>query len=849
MNSEQWQRVQELLEAALELEPAERDGYLREHCDDDAVRREVEAMLDVHDGPATLRIEKRLVNDSASPHVDDLTGSRAGAYRLDRRIGAGGMGEVYLAERDDDQYRQQVAVKVIRGGLIGQEAIDRFRQERQILASLDHPNIARVIDGGTTEESRPYFVMEYIDGATITHYCDRNRLKTEERLELFLQVCAGIQHAHQKGVIHRDLKPSNVLVAEGGTPKIIDFGVAKTVGSDAPDHSRFTQLGQIIGTPEYMSPEQATFDGPSLDTRTDVYSLGVLLYEMLVGALPFDAESFRSSGFEEICRRIRQDTPTRPSARLSTLGNGLTEAAQNRRTDARSLRKQLSGELDWIVMKALEKDPDQRYASPHELAADLTRHRAGEAVLAGPPSATYRLSKFIRRYRVGVATAGLILVALVAGGAVATWQAVRATRAEAAAQRETRTSQRVADFLVSLFESSSPAEARGADITARELLERGQRQIADGLDDEPRVRVRLLNTMSQVNAALGLYDRSLDLAQQAATIERAESGELSDPATLIRLGTAYGETGDDTEAFRLLEEALRIREEKLGPDDPAVADVLYQIGTFRLRRREYPLARPLLQRALTIREAALGPNDVEVARCLMGLAIANGERIDGGSPDIALPLLKRARTIFEAGLPPDHPTLADVIESIALQESNLGHRDEALALLEQSLEMRRRVLEPDHPFIANSLWNIGRIHVDGGEIDLALPLYEEALRIRQASLGPDHVKTAALMESTGIAWAMKGDLERAREYLEGSLEINETQLGPENRETLETVTNLATLAAFEKDYEDTLRLLRRSADGTYLAPHHLAHAVFDPLREDPEFQALEQKALQNAPSE
>ena len=364
--------------------------------------------------------------ETVRPDSPDLP-ERVGPYRILERLGEGGMGVVYLAEQTRP-VRRKVALKVIKQGMDTKQVVARFEAERQALAMMDHASVAKVFDAGTTPHGRPYFVMEYVKGVPITEHCDRHRLSNRERLDLFMQVCEGVQHAHQKAIIHRDLKPSNVLVSEQDgkrLPKIIDFGVAKATAQKLTEKTMFTELGVLIGTPEYMSPEQAELTGEDVDTRTDVYSLGVILYELLVGALPFDSKDLRSGGYEGIRKKIREEEPHKPSKRLSTLGDKSTESATCRRVDLPTLQRQLRGDLDWITMRALEKDRSRRYGSPMEFAADIERYLKHEPVLASPPSAIYRTRKFVRRHRAGVAVVATGLLVLVAFAATMTVQARR----------------------------------------------------------------------------------------------------------------------------------------------------------------------------------------------------------------------------------------------------------------------------------------------------------------------------------------------------------------------------------------------------------------------------------------
>ena len=450
-------------------------------------------------------------------------GGTIGPYRILERLGEGGMGEVWLAEQTRP-IRRHVALKVIKAGMDTAQVVARFEAERQALALMDHPAIAKVFDAGATELGRPYFVMERVRGESLAAYCDRERLTIPQRLELFLQVCEGVQHAHQKGVIHRDLKPSNILVTvqdDRAVPKIIDFGVAKAISQPLTEHTLYTSVAGFVGTPEYMSPEQAELGGVDIDTRTDVYALGVILYELLTGVLPFDRRTLKDKSIDEIRRTIRESDPLRPSTRVTQLGEASTDVARTRGAQPSRLKGVLQGDLDWITMKALEKDRRRRYGSATELAADLRRYLTMQPVLASPPKTMYRLRKFVRRHRVGVATAaslaGLVIAAAVITGVHASRVAHERDRAnlEAAAARQ------VSDFLVGLFRVSDPSEARGSSLTAREILDKGAKDALETLQAQPELQSRLLATIGTVYTGLGSYRAAEPLLEQAvATLRR-----------------------------------------------------------------------------------------------------------------------------------------------------------------------------------------------------------------------------------------------------------------------------------------------------------------------------------------
>ncbi|HSG27159.1 MAG TPA: serine/threonine-protein kinase [Candidatus Krumholzibacterium sp.] len=554
---------QEFMDSALQKDPEKRLSSLGD-------------FVDKLRGPQKVRARMPEPEKIVPPKKVSLTekGGRIGQYRLLERVGVGGMGEVWAAMQEEPFHRK-VALKILKAGMDTEEVVARFEAERQALALMDHPCIAQVYDAGSTPAGRPFFAMEYVKGMGITEYCDKKKLSTPDRLKLFMSLCEGVQHAHHKAVIHRDLKPNNVIVTEiddKPVPKIIDFGVAKATASPLTEKKMHTHLGQLIGTPEYMSPEQAELTGEDIDTRTDIYSLGVILYELLAGVLPFASTQLREAGFDGIRKTIREVEPLKPSTMVTTLGDGSSQNAQLRRTDPDSLRSQLKGDLDWIIMKALDKEKNRRYASAMDLAADIQRHLDDEPVLASPPSKVYRVRKFIRRHKLGVTAGALVVLAVILGIAGTTIGMIRAINAEKLARRETETVRSVSTFMEGLFEVSDPGEARGNSITAREILDQGAERISRELADQPLVQARLMMTMGRVYRNLGLYDQSKALLEHALSLRRTELGdrdiEVSD--TCEELAALQGATGEFETALPLFEETLSIREELLGAEHPKV---------------------------------------------------------------------------------------------------------------------------------------------------------------------------------------------------------------------------------------------------------------------------------------
>ncbi|MEJ2703724.1 MAG: serine/threonine-protein kinase [Sedimentisphaerales bacterium] len=505
-------------------------------------------------------------------HQDPI-GSRIGPYKLLSVLGEGGFGIVYLAEQKQP-IRRQVALKVIKPGMDTKQVIARFEAERQALALLDHPNIAHVFEGGTTEESRPYFVMELVKGLPITIYCDHEKLSINERLELFRQVCEALQHAHQKGIIHRDIKPSNILVSiqeDQAVPKIIDFGIAKAISQPLTERTLFTEQGQLFGTPEYMSPEQAGMTVQDTDTRSDIYSLGVLLYELLTGSLPFDRKTFYSLAFDEILRVIREEDPPKPSTRLSSLGEDAQKAAKSRNTELRALTKRLHRELEWIPLKAIRKQRAQRYQSASEFAQDIQNYLDGNPLIAGPESVTYRLHKLVRRNRALVFGSAAVLLALLIGTVVSLVFAFGQSRARFEAERQARIAEAVVDFLnKDLLTSVDPAQAKGHEVTVREVLDAASGKIKDQFTDEPLVEASLRMTLADTYASLGEFERAEPLYLKALRIKKRVLGG-EHPDTLIsmnNLALLHYYQGRYGEAEALCLKTVKTMKRVLGEDHP-----------------------------------------------------------------------------------------------------------------------------------------------------------------------------------------------------------------------------------------------------------------------------------------
>ncbi|NNM31631.1 MAG: serine/threonine protein kinase, partial [Gemmatimonadetes bacterium] len=617
------------------------------------------------------------------PLQDEAEPKRIGPYRLIEVLGEGGMGVVWLADQSEP-VKRKVALKIIKLGMDTKEVVARFESERQALAVMDHPNIARVFDAGATEKGRPYFVMEWVHGIPVDEYCDNNKLDTKARIRLFLHICDAVQHAHQKGVVHRDLKPSNILVSvqdDHPVPKVIDFGIAKAMGRDLSDHTMVTTVGQIVGTPEYMSPEQADSSGMDIDTRTDVYSLGVTLYELLVGAKPFD---FQAKADFALGIKIREAAVLKPSTRLSRLDATQDVLAKYRGTTADALKKELKGDLDWIVLTALEKDRTRRYQTVNALAMELKRYLDNVPIVARPPSVAYRAGKFIKRNRVPVAAAAIAFVGAVGGAVAASVGFVRARAAEAVAQEEAATAEQVSDFLVGLFEISDPDRAQGDTITALTLLDQGAQKLRTELRDQPAVQARLLATIGRVYRTLGAYEEGASLLEDALAIQERDTQDsegLELATTLVELGHAARAQGDFEAAEAFYDRGLEIRERALGPNDPEVAAVVSGLGATLLRQGRYDEAEPLFQQALDIQVETLGEGHLETAQTLNDLGALN---LQSGDYEEARDYLGRSLLLRERSLGAYHPDLGQGYLNLGVAHWYLGEYAEAESAYERT---------------------------------------------------------------------------------------------------------------------------------------------------------------------
>ncbi len=872
MHDNQLKRIQELFHRAENLSREEQSAMLDEACGtDESLRNKVERLLqlpttEVDDFVQTLAFG---VDDS---QADSQIPAQIGHYKIIRRIGAGGMGVVYLAQQQKP-IRRQVALKLIKRGMDTEQTIARFETERQALAMFNHPHVAKVFDAGCAEDGRPYFALEYVEGLPITKYCDEHKLTIPQRLKLFIKVCEAIQHAHQKGVIHRDIKPSNILVSEQRhehIPKVIDFGLAKALDQRLSTQSVNTMQGQMIGTPEYMSPEPTGQSGEDIDTRTDIYALGVLLYELLVGSLPFDPTNLRRASLVEISRIIREDEPPKPSEQISATTINI---AGLRNTDRRSLSKCVTGDLDWITMKSLEKDRTRRYTNASELAADIHRYLIHEPVSAGPPSFTYRLKKFAQRNRGGViagsvfalvffVAAGLVLKFAVAEAAQRDLAEIATQRAQdslALAEQHAQETQSALDQLEAVVEIQSSmisdidAEMMGRKIftslserTLEKLIQSGASQehidsvlasfedlnatdialnivdkeilagavatIDNDFADQPLLEAALRQAIGNTYREIGLFPQSLPQLERALTIRRQLLGnEQSDTLdSMIDMGILLMSMGKYTEALPHCREALDTSRRVLGNDHPSTLNAMSSMSLLLVEMGQNAEALSYCHATLDTRRRVLGsqhPKTLSAISEMGTLLIRMGKYAE------ALPFCREALDARRQFLGNDHPDTLKSVNNMGELLNLMNKPDEALEYSREAMEGYRRVLGNDHPETASSISNMGWLLSSMGKIQEALPYVREAMETSKRALGAKHPDTLNAINNMGLLYKSLGDNDEALRYFQEALKGQRQVLGDDNYNTLISINNMGTLLQSMEKYEEASDYILEAIEG------------------------------------
>ena len=846
---EEQNRLSEIFNSALERKPGERGEFLRQACGkDEKLRVEIESLLQRYDSAF-------LENAAGSEFLRDpissesMIGRHVGTYRIVREIGHGGMAVVFLAERADQEYRKQVAVKMVKLGVDSNEILSRFRNERQTLAALDHPNIVKLLDGGSTEEGWPYLVMEYVEGTPIDEYSDCHELSITERLEMFRSVCSAVQHAHQNLVIHRDLKPGNILVTRAGVPRLLDFGIAKLLNPEFFQAPLVTRGDWRPMTPEYASPEQVR--GEMITTASDIYSVGVLLYHLLCGHRPYRRTP---TSWLDVGRQVCEEDPEKPSTAVfrpvQPSNASCVEASANpeavsqaRRTKPKELRRRLRGDLDNIVMKALRKEPQQRYSSAEQLSADIGRHLRHEPIIAATGSAGYRIRKYARRHRVGVvASAGLLL--LLVGFAVV--QAVLLRRIT----RERDRANRISDFMTDMFKVSDPSQARGNSVTAREILDKAAQNIDKGLARDADLQAQMMEVMGVVYGRLGLLRPGESFLRRSFEARQRILGQ-EHPDTLRTarlLAWNLEREGDDAEAEKLQRQTVERDRRVLGSERPETLHVTNDLIWTLQQEGQSAEAEKLAREALAVERRALGPEDNNTLQVMsnLGWILMRQSRYTEAEK-----LQRETLDIRHRILGPDEPDTLSAMNNLAVTLRHEERLADAEQLYREMLDIGRRVLGPEHPLTLRAMNNLANVLSDEKRYMDTEKLQRETIEIRRRVLGPEHPETLSTVANLGVTLAAEGKYAEADKLTRQALETRLRILGPNHPDTAESEYNLATIDVATGKRDEAFQMLTDAVDHGFGAADDLALASdpeFKMLHADPRFDALIAHARQRAAS-
>ncbi|MEL7311201.1 MAG: serine/threonine-protein kinase [Pseudomonadota bacterium] len=821
MSESNFKQLESLFQQANQLEPDARRKFLTEvRNENPKLADELESLLEfaADDLSLSRAVDSAAASAIATSEADPIQpGTQVGSIEIVRRIGAGGMGNVYLGQQQEP-FNRSVAIKLVRAGLQVNEMLARFDAERQVLARMNHPSIAQVFDAGALDNGQPYVVMEYIDGQPLDQYCESTNPSLESRLDLFAAICDGVQHAHQRGVIHRDLKPSNVLVDKSGRAKIIDFGIAKLIEPD--DDPQLTQMDQTVGTPQYMSPEQAGFKHDEVDTRSDVYALGVLLFEMLTGSPPYDVAGKSPLDVRQL---ILESDPPRASSRVSS----------SLPFSAISIR----GDLDWIAAKAMARDKERRYGSPAELAADLLRYRNNLPVTAGPDELLYRMRKFVRRHRAGVAVATVALITVVLGLAGTSVGLLRALEAEKAAAESADVANGTLQVIEDIFAAADPSQSRGEEITAKAVLDQGVEQILANEQLPFNTRARLLQTMGSVYEGLSLYDSAQPLYEQAISLYESNAEASDDPPTWyydarLGLGSVLGELGETDRRLEIIDALLNEQLERYGPNDARLVDTRLEVQASYSQRGDEAAALDHFKLSQDLFDRVGAPREKHAyLMATLALMYVNLYKYDE-----AIDLGREAAAVVSSALGPDHPetivarsnlawylqlgrrhieaenefnaviddyerifgenhfSLGTAIYNLGSLQSETGRYADAMANYTRARDIWRSQVGPTHPYVLVAFSDIAQMHYLVGEHEKSEAAYLELVAFEKESLDADDPYRAYALNNLGMVYHAIGQLDKAETYLTEAQDLRLRALGDSHEFVLDGHINLGRLA-------------------------------------------------------
>ncbi|MCC5908104.1 MAG: tetratricopeptide repeat protein [Balneolaceae bacterium] len=819
MEKKRWKILKKIFSEALLFKDDERKEFIIRAADGDkTIIKEAVALLEAYEKASLLDHPFEEIKKSALGGFDTerKKGKHFGPYKIINSVGHGGMGSVYLAERADGNFNQRVALKLLRTGLHSNEQVQRFLYERQILASLNHENIARLFDGGVTEEGQPWFVMEYVEGKPINEYCDEHKLSLDDRLQLFLDVCKAVQYAHQKLIVHRDIKPSNILVKKNGTIKLLDFGIAKALNSDDYIHNEIpvTQTGLFPLTPAYASPEQIR--GETVSTVSDIYQLGVVLYELLTGYQPYDVSGKTPSEIEQV---ICEDHPTRPSSIISKMESSAPEYENVIQDRSKWLllilgkqKRKLRGDLDTVILMALRKEPDRRYSSAEQFAKDIKNYLADRPVTAHSDSWSYRSKKFISRHKAGVSVSAAILFMLILYTSTVTWHSQQTREALYYATEEAAKSEQLISFMMGMFEANDPAEAMGDTVTARVLLERGIEQ-AETLDNQPEIQAQMFSVVGKVYYQLGEYERAYPLLRQSIDIKNdmGQPEKIEQADSYYLLGATMHHKGNYRDSDYYFETALDIYNSFTDHESVEYANSLYRAANIRGVRRDFESAFSMHEQALHMRLNLLGELHPEVGNSYKSVGNTLHQK---GDPAKAIKYFRKAADIYGVVYPEKHPAIADLKVSKARALQVLKKFDKAEMNLITALEIQTDIYGEHHTNTGLSKMALGNFYRNTGDFAKAEPIYFELISVIENELGGDHPLKRPVTEALGRLYLQKNEPEKAESWLRKTTQLLSSSLRPEHPRVLTAEYRLADCLLQLQEYEEAEALLLQVLDHT-----------------------------------